>query len=241
VVVAISVMLGACYAHHDPNAVEVSQLQCVLCHKPQYDATGTAQYPNSPAHAPSGCSTDCALCHIAPTAAKPWDGWTNNIGGCNHPEATFPITTGPHVRPNVTCMSCHALPDTPVGGANTVCATCHPSTEPFTGGGTMASGHLDITTFDGYTTAPSGFTTQNFCLSCHANGLEIPHPDAIWPQTHNAHTCSDCHDRSIGSDQMGENASCLRCHRNAHNQAMGSPLGCLQMGCHYRGGRALAM
>jgi hypothetical protein len=237
--VVLLVLLAACLQANHTGTKALGAGDCYSCHQPNYEQTPTiaARDPAVPDHLAnqSVYTTQCATCHITST----WD---------SHPEALFNVNSGPHVA--IQCDSCHLDSTNNEGdahGANTLCTTtCHTATQVI-GAGTMTTGHSDIPAFS-YTAVPTGFTTANFCLSCHPAGLEKPHNDAIWPQAHgNARNCDSCHDRSKGSDQMGENADCRRCHDatrlmqvTAHPPDVGttlpSPSGCLARGCHQGGG-----
>lgn len=227
-------LLASCMQSH-PDVQALNQTDCYTCHKPDYEATPTyAQSdPAVPDHIAQSYPTTCAQCHVTTT----WQ---------SHPETLFPIQAGAHA--GVQCTDCHSGGDnaSKANGADTKCATCHPSGENLAGGGTMSTGHSDLAAFS-YTAPPAGFTTQNFCLSCHPSGVEAPHNDTIFPQSHKgaAKTCSDCHDRTKGSDSMGQNADCRRCHPNSKLMSVDdhppnittlpSPSGCLAMRCHYGG------
>ncbi len=218
-------LVAAGCTHSHTGAQALAQENCYQCHQPNYEMTPQIHLsiPNVPDHLADETTYPhtCGDCHNT----QYWQ---------IHPETAFPLKVGAHK--GVLCVECHLDPtdETATGsikGANTLCTSCHPADEPLAGGGTIQSGHTDQpqTMFD--------YTKQNFCLSCHPTGVEAPHNETIFPSNHKgaANTCSDCHDRTKGSDQAGQNAPCTRCHRNAHNQSMGDPSGCLAMGCHYGG------
>ena len=223
-VLVLALVAGCMNSHSGTQAL--AKTDCYTCHQPDYEGTPQAASadPAVPDHLANQMTytTACADCHITTT-------WFS------HPEKLFNVASGPHA--SIACNSCHVDSTNNSGdarGANTLCTSCHPASQPI-GAGTMTTGHSDVAAFS-YTTPPAGFTANNFCLSCHPDGREKPHDDTIFPQDHgNARNCDSCHDRSLGSDQMGQNAKCTRCHPNAHNQDQGVPSGCLQRGCHYGG------
>jgi hypothetical protein len=205
-------LIVACMPTHDPAAVEKSGATCVDCHYPEYvrteaDSLGDPAIPDHPDYFDSSHLSPigryypktCADCHNTTT----WFG---------HPEAFFPLKTGPHASSSITCEMCHT-PDAndyklDAFGANTNCTTCHRADEPLDGGpATMTTGHSDQ--------VASGFayTSNNFCLKCHPTGIEAPHDEALFPSSHGrSTTCAQCHDRTKGSDAAGQNADCKRCH-----------------------------
>ena len=212
----------ACTATHDPNAVSVANRDCYTCHKPDYEATPTwpasAEIPTPVDHMPfapqPACGTGCASCHVAPTASTPpGTGWANNLGGCAHPEANFPLVSnsdatrgpvGPSPHANLDCISCHSpsLPGTSAMGANTNCIGCHPDDSK------QQSSHAPL----GATYAYAG-TVANFCLSCHPAGLAVMHPETIFSSTHQGSSCAHCHDTTISTDYT-TNPNCMAsgCH-----------------------------
>ena len=218
-------LLVGCMREHT-NTQALAKTDCYTCHRPDYEATpgAAAADPAVPDHIAMSTvyTTACADCHNTQT-------WFS------HPEKLFNVQSGPHAQ--IQCDACHRDSTNNSGdahGSNTLCTNCHFASEAI-GKGTMALGHSDQTAFS-YTSPPTGFTTTNFCLSCHPDGREKPHPDAAFPQNHgNASGCNSCHDRSMGSDQAGQNAKCTQCHPQAHNQSRGDPVGCLAQGCHYGG------
>jgi len=222
-----AVVLTGCLQQHD-GQVELRGDNCYTCHQSDYERTPTAAAADQaiPDHLANKATytTNCASCHITTT-------WFS------HPEALFAIQSAAHA--NVACDSCHLDSTDNKGdahGANTQCgAVCHPATE-MVAGKTLTNAHIQhpdaifpqnhkhngpwpcadchtgnlSTTFDGYTNPPAGYTSQNFCLSCHPTGTGSKTSTA---------TCA--------------NAACHQ-HKNAHHQDRGDPTGCLQ--CH-AGGR----
>jgi hypothetical protein len=211
-------VIAACNATHDPNRVAVGSSDCYTCHKPDYDATEawptSTVYPIPIAHS-SGCGTSCADCHDAPTAATPnGTGWVNNLGGCVHPEQTFPLqsngtatrpATGPSPHANIKCRDCHSplIAGTSAMGANTDCLSCHPNDAVI-----IQPPHDG---YPGYTYVDS---VRNFCLSCHPAGLADKHPEMIFPSTHQGAKCNHCHDMSISTTDYVANPNCMAagCH-----------------------------
>lgn len=235
--VVVFTLLAACMQSHT-GTKQLGSTDCYGCHQPDYEGTprAAAADPAVPDHLanPAVYTTNCAGCHNTTT----WYG---------HPEALFAVQSGPHA--DIQCNACHMDSTNNSGdahGANTLCTTCHFATEtPFLGPGDMTTGHSDQPMFS-YTSPPAGYTTQNFCLACHPDGREKPHDDSVFPQDHHARNCDSCHDRSKGSDAMGQNADCRRCHSATDLMQVGdhptdvgtlpSPSGCLNSGCHLGGG-----
>ena len=229
--------VAGCLESHG-GTQQLARSDCYQCHRANYEATPTfaQQDPAVPNHlADTATYTQaCGDCHVTTT-------WFS------HPEKLFNVQSGAHA--DIPCNACHFNSDDNTGdahGANTLCTTCHFATEqPFQGPGDMTTGHSDQPMFS-YTSPPAGFTKDNFCLSCHPNGREKPHDDTIFPQNHHARNCDSCHDRTKGSDAMGQNADCRRCHSVGSLQSVGdhpsdvgtmpSPSGCLASGCHLGGG-----
>ncbi|HEY6034341.1 MAG TPA: hypothetical protein VIV58_08780, partial [Kofleriaceae bacterium] len=121
-------VLAACVEQHDPATQSIAKDYCYGCHAGEYNATGvSAPYAAAPVHSTSQCSTQCALCHTTTT-------WVNQLGGCVHPEAAFPLASQGTQHTNIPCTSCHseaisiATGATSVKGANTDCISCHPNT-----------------------------------------------------------------------------------------------------------------
>lgn len=229
----VAIALAGCLQKHD-GVQSLGKTDCYTCHAADYEGTpaAAAADPAVPDHlAQSSVYTkQCADCHVTTT-------WFS------HPDKLFPIQKGAHAM--AQCTQCHANPDDNTGdahGTNTQCVSCHPAGENLVGGGTMTTGHSDQTAFS-YTAPPTGYTPQNFCLSCHPTGVEAPHPDASFPQNHgSASTCTSCHDRTKGSDAAGQNADCRRCHTGdlrtigdhpGDVNTIPSPSGCLR--CHLGG------
>ena len=223
--IAVLAVLAACMQDH-AGTQALGRTDCYQCHRADYEGTPAVAAADRavPDHLAQATTytTQCADCH-------------NTTTWYSHPEKLFNVQSGAHA--DVQCNACHLDSSDNSGdahGANTTCTTCHFASEVI-GAGTMTTGHSDQPMFS-YANPPAGFTKQNFCLSCHPDGREKPHPDAVFPQSHHARNCDSCHDRSKGSDAMGQNAPCTRCHQGAHHQDRGVPLGCVAQGCHYGGG-----
>jgi hypothetical protein len=223
----VAFVAGCMQSHQGTQALSTND--CYACHATDYQNTQIVAQadPAVPDHTTVANQAvydhQCADCH-------------NTTTWYSHPEKLFPISSGAHF--GADCAQCHTNPDDNSGdahGANTQCAFCHPATEVVSGlslvdNHTMHNNNIfpdshhsptglarpctdchtstPPTTFDGYTNPPTGFTAQNFCLSCHPTGQ--------------------------GSNRS--DAPCTKCHRDAHNQDRPDPEGCLAQGCH-RGGR----
>ncbi len=235
----VLVFLAGCLQSHDAGVEKLASSDCYSCHQANYEGTTAvaAMDPAVPDHlSPANVGTynqQCGDCH-------------NTTTWYSHPEKLFNIKTGSGKHADIQCDTCHLDSTNNSGdahGANTLCtAQCHFPTETI-GAGTMTTGHSDQVALGfNYTTPPAGFTTNNFCLSCHPNGREKPHDETIFPSGHKGDgaNCDRCHDRSKQSDAMGLNAPCAPCHLQngvrVHNQSQGDPTGCLQRGCHFGGG-----
>lgn len=101
-------------------------VECVSCHRPDYDAT------TDPNHAAVSIPTDCAGCHSTVT----WDG-----ARFDHDGRWFPIYSGEHRGKWSSCSECHVVA---TDYAQFTCASCHRQTE-------MDDHHKDIS---GYGPAP---------------------------------------------------------------------------------------
>ena len=144
-------MVDDCTSCHvgDPPVYAGTPTVCVGCHQSDYD--------NSPFPGHSEFPTTCENCHT--TTA-----WTPAVGG-NHPEGDFPIQAGPHSKYRDDCVSCHN-PDlgSPVDGENADSVGCHDGQHTRA---RMDPKHDEV---GGYPSATE-FPSPNFCLDCHADGL----------------------------------------------------------------------
>ncbi len=135
---------AGCHVGDPPLYQGTSQL-CVDCH--------LADFESSPFPGHSAFPKTCEQCH---TPA----GWTPASGG-NHPEARFPIETGPHKV--VRCLDCHNDSLGPTGKANADCVGCHTGEHSRS---KMDAEHHEVS---GY---PAGAAPPNFCLDCHPSGTK---------------------------------------------------------------------
>lgn len=197
-VVATALGFGAC-ARSKHGLREVGPGECYTCHQADYEGatnpTHLGVYP-----------TTCGECH-SETAWRP-------ASDGNHPDATFPISTGAH-QP-VECSGCHDVRRGPnTDGVNTICVGCH------TGNHDRAEEDSFHAGIAGY---PAGDAPPNFCLTCHPMGLAetVPHPEASFPLTMGPHLpfqCTECHDTTRGSNVGGANTDCVGCHTGDHDRA----------------------
>jgi hypothetical protein len=135
--------VAACVPDHGAGLTEVAQDDCVACHLSDYEGAA------NPVHA-GAFPTTCADCHRT-------DAWRPALGGV-HPEAAFPIQSGPHE--GIRCLDCHNADLGPsTDGQNTDCTACH------------TRGEMDDTHDEepGYQWDPMN---HHFCLSCHPRGLK---------------------------------------------------------------------
>ena len=219
-----ALVVAACFESHDPATQVVRQTDCYTCHKPEYDETGIAdgRFPLAPIHATAQCDTHCAMCHTTAT-------WINGLGGCVHPETSFPLVSsvfGPSPHRGIVCTECHsqaigaATGATSKLGANTDCISCHPNTS------SQQAGHAGVTyeAPDPRAGQPYAYsqTDHRFCLDCHPDGLihgHAPPPANPFVLPHHNASCSRCHDGTGGEDR-------------AHCADTGHHPGCLNSGCH---------
>ena len=225
-------LVAGCLESHDPQTQAIAKDYCYGCHAGEYEATGTTTFPAAPPHATAQCSTACAQCHTTTT-------WTNQLGGCAHPEAAFPLTTMGTQHTNIACSACHsesisaATGATSAKGANTDCIACHPNSA------TQQSNHVGVTYDSGALLGvPYAYssTDHRFCLDCHPNGLALGH-DTMNPfiLPHHSATCAQCHDNASGLGHTnGADVLCVTsgCHRDAHHTDTTHHPGCLAAGCH---------
>jgi len=126
-----------------PPVYKGTPTACSGCHLADYNAS---PYPNH-----NTFSKTCTDCHST-NAWKP-------ASGTGHPEAKFPIQTGPHKV--FTCAECHDSKLGPNGKGNADCVGCH------TGQHTRAKMDAKHQGKNGY---PAGTAPPNFCLDCHPDG-----------------------------------------------------------------------
>jgi predicted CXXCH cytochrome family protein len=154
--------IAPCVGCHtgSPPRYKGTPTECYACHASDADTRAVAKLPS---HATF--PRTCLNCHLM-------SGWVQGppLGGL-HPEAKFPIQTGVHADPRMTCLDCHKLEKgLAAGGANTDCVSCHL--------GSHVSPAIDAFHFktpDGGTVAgyPQGASTTNFCLQCHTKGQHL--------------------------------------------------------------------
>lgn len=136
----VLLLVGCTQTHAPAGAVEVSNDSCVTCHIGDYEAA------DDPVHV-GNMPTTCDDCH----STEAW-----RPAGM-HPEAAFPIRSGPHA--GIECADCHdddlGLPQ---NGANTDCKRCHPNSAD------LRDEHDDF---------PWSYDPEppNFCLDCHPQGI----------------------------------------------------------------------
>jgi len=252
---------GSCHK----NASFVSpRLDCVGCHRKDYDAT------KNPSHASAGFAPTCQDCHFASDAA-----WTQ--GRFNHAtvfqlvgvHATVACTTchtgGRFTATSTTCVGCHLTnynatknPSHAAAGFPTSCQDCHKATDAnWTQGAfnhatkyPLVGIHATVActtchTGGNYATAP---TT---CVGCHLgvyNSSKNPnHAAAGFPTT-----CETCHKATdatwlqgvfshtwfpIASGRHSGNP-CSACHTNTSNYAVFTCLTChgsTETNSHHKG------
>jgi hypothetical protein len=127
----------------DPPRYTGTPTDCVGCHRDDYDRSTFPDHQTFP--------LTCDACHTT-------SGWVPAFAG-GHPEARFPVETGPHA--GLSCASCHdASLGTSAGGANTNCVGCHEHERS-----RMADKHREV---GGYR---ADDPDPHFCLACHPGGF----------------------------------------------------------------------
>jgi formate-dependent nitrite reductase cytochrome c552 subunit len=203
-ILVLALALAACFQPQHATGADVSALECATCHIDLYNAN-----PTHPGQKP----TTCADCHN-----------TTNWNAAGHPEAAFPIASGPHT--NIACATCHdASLGSPVKGANTNCIQCHKQPD-------MDPKHVGV---GGYAYSN---TKKNFCLTCHPTGSGASHPENPFPiknSNHSGIACATCHNPARGS-VASQNIDCYgsgACHSDSHNYTPATPARCFS--CHPSG------
>ena len=187
VLVLLAALSAACGLERHANTDGIADNDCYACHRANYEQA------SDPVHV-GVMPTTCRDCHsqIAWRPAGP------------HPDADFPIRSGPHAA--VDCGACHkpAL-GSPTDGANTDCLTCH--TQAAT-----APAHVGEPDYRWDPAFPHS------CLTCHPQGLANKHPEDRFPIASGAHQmpCEDCHIRATGPNTAGMNTTCIGCHTGEH-------------------------
>ncbi len=156
----------ACHNRPSPNRYAGTPLDCITCHRSEYEAT------SAPPHAVNGFGTDCTPCHNQASLSWP--------GGFDHASTGFPLV-GAHK--SLQCQSCHTNNQFKQVAAD--CYTCHQSNYQSTTNPGHVAGNFshDCTgchsmtawtpaTFDHSTThfALTGAHRSIQCQSCHVNG-----------------------------------------------------------------------
>jgi hypothetical protein len=149
-VVAAFVAPGGIACTATPDIHQTDQAKstaCFDCHATAYEAVQT------PPHV-GVFPTTCGDCHA--TSA-----WTPAID--EHPEAKFPITTGPHANKAIGCADCHITSlGSDVGGQNTDCVHCHIGAHDTPA---IDAVHAGVANYPG-----SMPTSPPTCLGCHPSG-----------------------------------------------------------------------
>ena len=189
----------------------------------------------------AGANTDCVGCHSGEHARDQVDGSHGGVVGyppgqaapnfcltCHpnglaeasaHPEAAFPIATGPHQA--LDCWGCHnADLGSSVGGANADCVGCHTGEHERAA---MDLRHRGVQV----PLYPTGPASPNFCLNCHPTGLAPIglHPEVRFPigRDPHAYPCADCHVATRGANTGGANTDCIGCHEGSHARSLADP------------------
>ena len=179
--------------------------ECYACHRKDYQATV------APAHASSGISTDCILCHSS--RAISWG------GSFDHASTGFPLA-GAHAT--AACGACHTA--NRFVGTPRDCYSCHQSSYTATTNPPHAA---------------AGFSTN--CEQCHSATAaswtgSFNHTQTGFALTgiHATATCNACH---AGGRFKGTPTDCYSCHQadftattNPAHVAGGFPTNCVQ--CH---------
>lgn len=138
--------LTACWQCHtgQPPVFAGTKADCPSCHAGKFESS------TFPGHA--SFQKTCRDCHST-MAWKPATG--------PHPEASFPITMGPHR--GYACLDCHDMARGTNSAANTNCVGCHDGVHERA---VLDPIHRDL----GLSDYPTADAPPNFCLSCHPAG-----------------------------------------------------------------------
>ena len=195
----------ACHTNEQKHTYAGAPVECVSCHRPDYDATA------APPHRASGINTNCETCHSVSSPA-----WGR---GFDHSTTGFPLT-GAHAavvcsqchQNNVykglthDCYGCHAsqfnattTPPHRPSGFSTDCVQCHSPSSVSWGG-----------KFDHSTTAFPlvGSHAAVACMQCHKNNVFKGLPS----------TCYSCHQTDYTAttkpphQAAGFGTDCVQCH-----------------------------
>src|SRR5919198_177042 len=249
--------LMACESCHRGADVRSGAVNCVSCHRKDYDAA------RNPAHAAAGFPVTCESCHGASDVT-----WLTKSGGGFSHAAVFPLA-GMHAT--VSCVACHRNnvyrgtsrecvgchlpnynsaqnPNHVSAGFPTTCDSCHRPTESQWRGASF--NHNQFFPLQGV------HATQA-CAVCHKNnvykgtprtcvGCHLPNYNSAQNPNHVAAgfptTCDSCHrptDPQWRGASFNHNAffalvgvhasqACAVCHKN--NVYKGTPRTCV--GCH---------
>ncbi len=198
----------SCHVNQQKHTYTGVPLECVSCHRADYDATV------APPHRASGLSTDCESCHSV--SALSWG------GHFDHGTTGFALVGAHAAVPcaqchsnkvfkwlSQECYSCHAAeyaatktPPHSASGLGTDCQNCHSAAATSWGG-----------RFDHATT---GFALQGGhagvpCVQCHANNVYAGLPAA----------CASCHTQEYNATTNPAHApsgfptTCDACHTTA--------------------------
>ncbi|MBK9980060.1 MAG: hypothetical protein IPP20_19475 [Gemmatimonadetes bacterium] len=202
-------LAAKCIDCHSDKVYNNKPTTCVSCHQTDYNNT------TNPKHSTSGFGTTCQTCH---TNANSWLGAV-----FNHNNTLFPLT-GAHLT--ATCLDCHSdgvykgqptacascpqtdfntatNPHHAAAGFNTLCATCHTTTQwpgaPYNHSATsfpLAGKHLAAK-----------------CIDCHSDRVYNNKPT----------TCVSCHQTDYNNttnpkhSTSGFGTTCQTCHTNANS------------------------
>lgn len=200
--VVLTASFAACNPHDEGERVEVTQQECVACHRADYESA------DDPVHMGS-FSTECADCHQT-------EAWRPAVEGGGHPEMAFPIDEGNHSA--FECTDCHNEELGGYGGGeNADCVGCHVGTHAREEMDELHRG-VQVPRY------PHGQEAKpNFCLACHMSGGDpvALHPEDAFPIETAPHTfaCADCHNPDLGSNAEGANADCVGCHVGTHERS----------------------
>ncbi len=230
-----------CTQCHINGVYQGTGRNCEDCHQDNYNAT------NSPNHAASGFSTDCATCHN-----------TNGWGGAMFNHNTFPLT-GLHTGLNCTechingvfqgtprtCVGCHQAdyngttnPNHAASSFSTDCTICH-NTNGWAGANFL---HNTYPLIGAHTTVNCNQChinnvyqgTPRTCVGCHQddyNGTNDPDHAASGFSTN----CTECHNNNTWQGavfnhtfpiQGPHNLACNVCHTNPNNFQQFNCLSC---------------
>lgn len=244
----------ACHTNQQKHTYAGAPLECVSCHRPDYDAT------TAPPHRSSGITTDCESCHSVSALSwgRHFDHSTTGftlVGA--HATATCAGCHQNNVYKGLThdCYGCHAAaynatkaPPHRTSGIAVDCASCH-SPSKGSWGGTFDHAATGFPLAGAHAGTPCVQCHKNNvftglpsnCYSCHATdytGTTTPPHQASGIGT----DCATCHSASSmtwgGKFDHSTTAfpltgshvavACLTCHKNGVYK--GLPMNCYS--CH---------